>query len=415
MLSVNPKQALTFAALLLALTGCDNGATAAIGNSPADSGDQVAPIEDVTDVDAATPTPAEETLRIATYNLADARTGDLKSGDNARLKTLAGTIQRVRPDILFVNEIVYEQEGSPEYTGGEEGQNAQRFADNYLAVSQGEGLLPLSYRAVMRPSNTGMPSGVDLDMNGSVVSTEGNGYGGDCWGYGDFKGQYALAVLVRSDLEIDLEGVRTFQKFKWSDMPGAIRPVNPNTGVPFHSDEVWAEARLSSKTHMDVPVTLPNGTVLHVLASHPTPPVFDGPEDRNGARNHDEIRFWAEYMNGAEFLVDDDGVAGGLEPGASFVVAGDMNADTDEGDSYNNPMMQFLLGNPMVNASFVPEVSAESDTSFGRARDADDTSTFGYRLDYVLPSSDMTVVNGAVERVKSASDHAMVWIDVVLD
>jgi len=32
------------------------------------------------------------------------------------------------------------------------------------------------------------------------------------------------------------------------------------------------------------------GQVIHILASHPTPPVFDGVEDRNGRRNHDEIR-----------------------------------------------------------------------------------------------------------------------------
>ena len=34
---------------------------------------------------------------------------------------------------------------------------------------------------------------------------------------------------------------------------------------------------------------------VHFLVSHPTPPVFDGPEDRNGPRNYDEIRFWADY------------------------------------------------------------------------------------------------------------------------
>ena len=41
------------------------------------------------------------------------------------------------------------------------------------------------------------------------------------------------------------------------------------------------------------------GETVHFLVSHPTPPVFDGPEDRNGTRNHDEIRFWADYITPA--------------------------------------------------------------------------------------------------------------------
>ena len=31
-----------------------------------------------------------------------------------------------------------------------------------------------------------------------------------------------------------------------------------------------------------------DGKTVHFLTSHPTPPVFDGPEDRNGTRNGDE-------------------------------------------------------------------------------------------------------------------------------
>ncbi len=351
-------------------------------------------------------------LRIATYNLEDVRTAALLRADDARLQRIAATIQRIRPDILFVNEVAYDQAGAPDFPGGTEGQNAQRFADAYLGVSQGEGLEPLHYQAVMRPSNTGIPSGADLDHVGGVVSAPGTGYGGDCWGYGDFPGHYALGVLVRADLTVRTADIRTFQKFKWSELPGAVRPKLPSTGEPWYADDIWAELRLSSKTHMDVPVELPDGTVLHVLASHPTPPSFDGPEDRNGARNHDEIRFWAEYIDDASFLVDDHGVQGGLEAGARFVIAGDMNADTDEGDSFGNPIATYFLNNPRVNASFTPRVSPESDPSFGRASDDDDTASFGFRVDYVLPSSDFAILDGAVERVAASSDHAMVWIDV---
>ncbi len=63
--------------------------------------------------------------------------------------------------------------------------------------------------------------------------------------------------------------------------------------------------RLSSTSHWDVPVYV--GRVVHVLAAHPAAPALDGPEDRNGLRNADEIRFWADYVAGpgAAWIVDD--------------------------------------------------------------------------------------------------------------
>lgn len=77
-----------------------------------------------------------------------------------------------------------------------------------------------------------------------------------------------------------------------------------NTGVP----SGLAVLRLSSKSHWDLPDYV-GDRVVHVLAAHPTPPVFDGPEDRNGLRNADEIRFWADY------------VAGPTPPGSSMTPA----------------------------------------------------------------------------------------------
>jgi len=57
----------------------------------------------------------------------------------------------------------------------------------------------------------------------------------------------------------------------------------------FSLDEVHI-LRLSSKIHCDIPVDVRRQKV-HVLASHPTPPMFDGAEDRNGRRSSDEVRF----------------------------------------------------------------------------------------------------------------------------
>ena len=116
-----------------------------------------------------------------------------------------------------------------------------------------------------------------------------------------------------------LDKARTFQNLLWSAMPGARIPVDPerSNGL-WYSDEALAVQRLSSKTHIDLPVRLANQDV-HLLVAHPTPPVFDGPEDRNGRRNHDEIRLFADYVSteSAEYLVDDNGGAGGLSLRAS--------------------------------------------------------------------------------------------------
>ncbi|MEZ4950428.1 MAG: hypothetical protein R2784_13730 [Saprospiraceae bacterium] len=63
------------------------------------------------------------------------------------------------------------------------------------------------------------------------------------------------------------------------------------------------------------------------MISHPTPPVFDGKEDRNGKRNHDEIRLWKDYIQNAAYLKDDNNRTEGLEKDAHFVIMGDSNAD----------------------------------------------------------------------------------------
>src|SRR3546814_8374415 len=106
--------------------------------------------------------------------------------------------------------------------------------------------------------------------------------------------------------------------------------------------------RLSSKSHGDGQMDTPTGTG-HLLASHPTPPVFDGPEDRNGARNADEIRLWREYISPGDkpWLCDDAGRCGGLDADARFVIAGDLNNDPTDGDGRHEAIVE-LLEHPRV-------------------------------------------------------------------
>jgi endonuclease/exonuclease/phosphatase family metal-dependent hydrolase len=361
-------------------------------------------------------------LRVATYNMEDVRTADLKDPENPRLRTLAATIQAIAPDVILVQEFTYDQPGDPGYASGDpEGQNGQRFADNFLSRSQRPGLPALSFHAFAPTINTGMSSGFDLDNDGHIVAspaTSARGYGNDCWGYGEFPGQFGFAILVRSDISFDLSRLRTFQKFVWSSMPDASMPIDPKTSAPWYNSEEWTAFRLSSKNHVDLPLVLPSGQILHILASHPTPPVFDGKERRNKMRNHDEIRLIADYLDNVDYLIDDNGSNGGFPQGENFVIMGDLNADLDEGDSFGDPIGTYLMSNPKIDSSFTPKAQ-DKPLYNPPGLEPDDTNQIGVRIDYVLPSSTMSVAQGGVvhplwQEAVETTDHYPVWLDLNL-
>ena len=364
---------------------------------------------------------AAATLRVATYNssLNDDRTGGLiarlEAGDD-RARRIAAVIQHQRPDLLLVNEFDYD----------EDERAADLFQQRYLEQGQfGQQPIHYAYR-YLAPVNTGVPSGMDLDNNGKIAG------GDDAWGFGKHPGQYGMLVLSRYPIEA--QGVRSFRLFKWKDLPGAKSPTNPSTGKAWYPPEVWNQLRLSSKSHWDVPVQTPLG-LLHFLVDHPTPPVFDGPEDRNGLRNFDEIRLWAEYVSGkpAPWLCDDQGRCGGLPVDQAFVVAGDHNADPQDGDSSSQAIQQ-LLNSPRVLRYAVPESEGAVEWAqrvgagnIGQKNPpAQDTGDFGprignLRLDYVLPSQGFNVLASGVFWPKvgetgsdwiDASDHHLVWLDL---
>ena len=109
------------------------------------------------------------------------------------------------------------------------------------------------YRFVA-PSNTGIASGKDLDNDGQIVTQPGSGaYGNDSFGFGEFPGQFGMAVFSREP--IDYKHVRTFQHFLWKDMPGALLPDIPATPAPqdWYSPDELDVFRLSSKSHWDLP------------------------------------------------------------------------------------------------------------------------------------------------------------------
>jgi len=381
--------------------------------------------------------PPGANIRVMTYNVEDIRTRDLKRTDHPRLRRAAARIQALAPDVLLVNEMAYDQPGAPGYDPeAGEGQNAHRFVANYLAEPQADTLAGRSYQTVMLPVNTGQPSGYDLNNDGRVVTTvpavppspgdgrvaeqtvAGRMYGGDAWGFGTFPGQYGLALFVHEDLTVLRDSIRTFRRFRWAAMPNAAEPIDSTSGEPWFTPEEWRHVRLSSKSHWDVPVRLPDGSTLHVLASHPTPPAFDGVARRNDRRNHDEIRFWVDYLDGAAYIEDDSSRGGGLHETASFVVLGDLNADPDDPNLFRSAIRD-LVGHDRVQ-DVRPTASSAPRTTFP-SLDPDDTARWGKRVDYVLPSATLTVDTSGVWRpVSSAasgipvSDHFPVWMDVRL-
>ena len=370
-----------------------------------------------------------DTVRFATFNASLNRNfagqlrADLSTPGNAQAATVAEIIQRVRPEVLLINEFDFDPIA------------ADLFRTNYLEVSH-NGAEPIRYdHLFIAPSNTGIPSGFDLNNNGVIGGPD------DAFGFGFFPGQFGLLVL--SQHPIDTADIRTFQHFLWKDMPGALLPDDPATPAPadWYSAEELDVFRLSSKSHWDVPI-LVDGKTVHFLVSHPTPPVFDGPEDRNGTRNFDETRFWADYITPgttSRYIYDDEGQSGGLQPGASFVIAGDQNSDPLDGDSIPGAIQQ-LIEHPRVNTKITPDsegaveqsalqgganITHLSDPRFDTA-DFADTAPGNLRADYVLPSKNLRIDDAAVFWPLSSdplfrlvgtfpfpsSDHRLVWIDV---
>ena len=391
------------------------------------------------------------TIRIATFNVslfgscANDIVARLRSSHDSQAQAIAAIVQCVRPDILLLNELDYDPNG--EVVG--------LLQANYLSVPQssiisdGGPTVGLTYEHFFTATvNTGRASGHDLDRDGQVGGELGTpGYGGDAWGYGRFPGQYGMAVLSRFPL--DREKIRTFQQFRWADMPGALLPLRTGPAgesVGWYSDEALRDFPLSSKSHWDLPLRV-DGRVLHLLVSHPTPPVFDGPEDRNGRRNHDEIRFWADYIAGdherSRYIYDDQGQMGGLTAREPFVICGDLNADPCDAGGERRPILQLLQHAEVQGEKLVPrspggleQARNQGGVNLGHRGDsAADTGDWkdghsgpgNLRLDYVLPSKQLNIVNSGVFWPKESdplfwlvgkghpvvsSDHRLVWVDV---
>lgn len=339
-------------------------------------------------------------IRIATFNTELQRDGpgllvrDLIRNEDDQITAVVALIARVAPDVIALQGVDWDHEGKA------------LAALRDLLRRKGQ---DYPFWFAPRP-NSGLGTGLDLDGDGRT-----NG-AGDSQGFGRFTGQGGIAVLSR--FPIDGEAARNLSAIAWREVPGALLPVHKD-GSPFPSHDARAIQLLSSTGHWIVPVTLPNEKILNVLTFQAGPPVFDGPEDRNGRRNHDEIMMWKHVLDG-EF---------GPPMKERFVIAGGANLDPDDGDGRHDAIRS-LLDDPRVQDPQPKSRGAQTAPDQGhRGRNALDTVDWPdpgrLRVDYVLPSAEWKIAGAGVfwparneegnALALKASRHRLVWVDLIAD
>ena len=323
-------------------------------------------------------------LRIASWDPGLSRDGpglllrDIRAGD-PQVAAAARVIAAAAPDVILLTGIDWDHDGLA----------LAGFSDQLLKAGY-----PMLHQFTARP-NSGMATGLDLNGDGRL------GGGDDAQGFGMFTGQNGMAVMSR----LPLGPVTDHTAFLWRDLPGHLMP--PDT-----APEVAAIQRLSSTAHWDVVVQTAQGP-LHLLAWSATPPVFDGPEERNARRNHDEAAFWLHHL-----------------PDAPFVLIGNINLDMADGDGRTEALTALLdhAQDTEPRGAWQPPQSGAN--AMHRGDPALDTAVFrddspgNLRVDYVLPDRRLTVLDSGVlwpapqnplaEAVESASNHRLVWVDLLL-
>ncbi len=360
---------------------------------------------------------AAETLRVATFDVELSRDGpgvllhELTTKPGAKAQAVARIVQAVRPDVLVVQKLDHDLRGHA----------LAAFADLLRQGPQGVDY-PHLFHA---PVNAGRPSGLDLD--GDTLMMGWN----DALGWGKYPGHGGMAILSR--LPIDAAGARTFRTLFWRDLPEAELPRRDD-GAPYFTAEAQAALPLSSRSHWDVPVILPGGGRLHLLTANPTPPLFDGPEGLNRLRNRDEVLFWAHYLDGRSFR-DDQG-RDGPAPDAPLIVLGDLNLDpldgAGEGFAAGRLLAHPRLDDPAPASAGAAEAAAQGGANAGhRGAPALDTADWrddpgpgNLRVDYLLPSADIEVVDAGVfwppaedpqaAFLEDGPAHRLVWADIRL-
>ena len=174
------------------------------------------------------PASLAETVRFATYNVslysdAAGKVAErIAQWTDKQAATEAEIIQRVRPDVLLLNEVDYDARGSA---------RRQLFRGKYLEVGQN-----------VSESPEGRPSPLISNIATShhrtrehiraliwtamVAVTDKPGsvdYGADSWGFGQYPGQYGMVIL--SKYPIDVDQFARSRTFSGKICPGHFCPM----------------------------------------------------------------------------------------------------------------------------------------------------------------------------------------------
>ncbi|SEW46026.1 Endonuclease/Exonuclease/phosphatase family protein [Cognatiyoonia koreensis] len=323
-------------------------------------------------------------IRIATFAAPLSRDGpglllrDLGRED-AQIDAITAIISTVDPDILLLTDVDHDHDG--------------------LALTALRERFGYPHQFATRP-NSGLMTTLDLDQNGKL------GEARDAQGYGRFPGDGGMAILSRWPIG----NVTDLSDLLWQDMPGATLPQEWPAVVN-------AQQRLSSAGHWIAPVLHPEGAIT-LMAFSATPPVFDGPEDRNGLRNRDELLLWSHILDTEE-----------LE---NFVILGNANLDPSDGEGLRDAMAEFLAdprlqdpepisdgGNVAANPTHVGDPALDT-------ADWPEDGPGNLRVSYVLPDADWIVADAGVfwpapddpladllgSDGLAAGPHRLVWVDI---
>lgn len=330
-------------------------------------------------------------MRVATWNVGLERDGpglllrDIAGGQDAQVAAVVQGLVALDADAVLLTGMDYDL-----------GQAALTELQAQLAAAGAR----YPWRFAYAP-NTGVATGLDLDGDGR------RGGARDAQGWGRFAGAGGMAVLSR--LPIADDQARDFSGFLWADLPMALLPDTMDGAAR-------RVQRLATTGFWDVPLLLPSGGWLHLLAWHATPPVFDGPEDRNGRRNHDEAAFWLRLLSGHLPMPP---------PDAPFVLLGDANLDPVDGDGRPNALAALLAFDGLQDPQ--PRGTVTRADPGHRGDPALDTVLYdpplgGLRLEYVLPSAGLDILAAGVlwppstdpsaDLLTRASRHRPAWVDL---
>ena len=308
---------------------------------------------------------------------------DILRGD-AQALAVASTIKSVAPDIILLTGVDWDYQGIA-------------FEElNNLFYEHGHGF---SHVFSFEP-NSGMRTGFDLDGDGRL------GRARDAQGFGYFPGSRGMVLFSNTKIV----KAANYSALLWKDIPGANLPVVDQELFP--SKDVYDVQRLSSVGHWDL--TLTNG--LRLFAFSAGSPVFDGPEDRNGLRNHDEISFWNNHLNATSDKI---------------VILGNANLDPIDGegrhsairDLLDHPMLQDAKPKSLGGAKAAEQGGAnnrhQGDPSLDTVDWTDDPGPGNLRVSYVIPDSRVTVIDAGVfwpvdNAQNDATRHKLVWVELQL-